>query len=123
MRSRTDRHALGKAAEDAAARFLKTHGYTLLARNFSTRLGEIDIIAADGETLCFVEVKARTGGENTPPYVAVDRRKQARLRAAAARYLAARRLHSPLCRFDVVWMTPTPDAATGWKIELLRDAF
>jgi len=115
--------ARGDAAEKAAATFLKAQGYTLLARNVSTRVGEIDIIAADGETLCFVEVRSRSSEEFGPPHASVGRRKQARLRAAASAYLAARRLHERLCRFDVVALTARPDDQCGWDIELLRDAF
>jgi putative endonuclease len=119
----TDRQALGAAGERAAARFLRRQGYRLLERNFSTAVGEIDIIAGDGETLCFVEVKTRASGEFAPPHASVGRRKQSRMRAAASAYLAAKGLHDRLCRFDVVSLVPAPDAKPEWEIELLRDAF
>jgi putative endonuclease len=115
--------ALGAAAERAAARYLKAQGYRVLTRNYSTRGGEIDIIAADGDTLCFVEVKARASGDLTPPHAAVNRTKQARLRAAASAYLTAKRLHNRVCRFDVLSLVPDPRQASGWHVELLRDAF
>ena len=108
---------LGIAAEKAAVRFLKKQGYTLLARNFSTRAGEIDIIAADGKTICFVEVRSRANRGLLAPHASVNRRKQARIRAAV------KRLHNRLCRFDVVLMAPAPEQKSGWHIELFRDAF
>ena len=114
---------LGIAAEKAAVRFLKKQGYTLLARNFSTRAGEIDIIAADGKTICFVEVRSRANRGLLAPHASVNRRKQARIRAAATRYLTVKRLHNRLCRFDVVLMAPAPEQKSGWHIELFRDAF
>ena len=115
--------ALGAAAEKAAARFLKSQGWSILAQNVSTRLGEIDIIAAEGETLCFVEVKSRSDRDFAPPHDSVSPGKQQRIRAAATTYLAARRLQNRLCRFDVVSMVPDADRPSGWDIELMRDAF
>ncbi len=119
----TPRKALGNAAERAAAAFLKAHGYAVLARNFSTQAGEIDIIAADGDTLCFVEVKSRTSEDFAPPHSAVDRQKQTRMRKAAYAYLVLKRLHDRLCRFDVLSLVPDPEQKSGWNIQLLRDAF
>ena len=115
--------ALGKAAEDAAAKFLKSRRYRILARNFSTRVGEIDIIAADGETLCFVEVRSRARDDSVPPHTSVGPTKQARVRAAASSYLTVKRLHNRMCRFDVLSLVSAPDTKAGWNIELLRDAF
>lgn len=115
--------AQGGAAEKAAARFLKSSGYTLLARNFSTSTAEIDIIAAEGDLLCFVEVRSRATGEFLAPHESVNRRKQAKIRTAASRYLAARRLQNALCRFDVVSLVADPGEKSGWHIELFRDAF
>ena len=112
----------GRAAEDAAAEFLRGQGYALLARNFSTPVGEVDIIAADGGTICFVEVRSLRSGAFAP-HETVTPRKQKRIRAAARRYLSERRLGDALCRFDVVSLVPTPGRASGWEIELLRDAF
>jgi len=113
------RKALGQAAERAGARYLKSQGYALLARNVSTAAGEIDIIAADAGTLCFIEVRSRSRGD-VAPHSSVDARKQARLRAAASAYLTTRRLHNRLCRFDVLSATP---GDAGWNFRLLRNAF
>lgn len=123
MRTTRPQKALGDAAEKAAARHLKSQGYRLITRNFSTTSGEIDIIAADGDTLCFIEVKARASGNFGPPHAAVNRRKQGRMRAAATAYLTVKQLHNKLCRFDVLSLVPDPAGKRGWSIELIRDAF
>ena len=74
----------------------------ILARNLRSRLGEIDLLAREGQTLVFVEVKARRGSTGDPPEAAVDARKRARLSRLALGYLAGRRLAERSCRFDVV---------------------
>jgi putative endonuclease len=117
------RETLGSDGERAAMRHLKSQGYRLIARNFSTRHGEIDIIAADGETLCFIEVKTRARSDFAPPHAAVNRKKQMRMRAAATAYLTTQRLHNKLCRFDVLSLVPDPARKSGWAVEHLRDAF
>jgi len=114
---------LGDAAEAAAAKYLKSRGYTLLTRNFSTRGGEVDIIAVDGKTVCFVEVRARSSGDFVPPYATVGPKKQARIRAAAARYVELKRLQNALCRFDVISVLSASPGKLGWDIEHVRDAF
>ncbi len=97
-----DRISLGKAGEDCACRELERRGYAILARRYRTRLGEIDIVARDGETVVFVEVKARTSNRFGEPAEAVTLHKQARVAAIAADYLARHRLRRASCRFDVV---------------------
>ena len=109
--ARTSSRALGRIGEGAAVRFLRRRGLVILARNLRSRLGEIDLLARDGATLVFVEVKARRGGPGDPPEAAVDARKRARLTRLALGYLAARRLGERPCRFDVVGVTL--DAAGG----------
>jgi putative endonuclease len=101
--TRAPTRALGQTGEAAAARFLERRGLVILARNLRSRLGEIDLVARDGPTLVFVEVKARRGGlPGDLPEAAVDARKRARLARLALSYLAARRLGERSCRFDVV---------------------
>jgi putative endonuclease len=94
--------ALGISGENLACDALLRQGYAILARRYRTRVGEIDIIARDGETLVFVEVKARTSGEFGVPAEAVTWRKQRRIVTMAKWYLSEKRLHGSLCRFDVV---------------------
>jgi len=111
-----------RAAEDAAADFLRRQGYRIVRRNFAAPFGEIDLIALDDAMIVFVEVKSRASGEFGPPEVAVDRRKQARLRRIAQYFLERQGLTEMPCRFDVVALTRTPEG-TGWSIELFQDAF
>jgi putative endonuclease len=96
------RSSLGKTGEDLACGELKRRGYVILARRYRRRLGEIDIIARDGKTTVFVEVKAREGqafGEATEAVTAVKRR---RIVALASEYLTRHHLSDHPCRFDVV---------------------
>ena len=71
----TDKKDLGRRGETLAASFLRRKGYKILARNFQSRLGEIDIVAVDGDTLAFVEVKARWSRKFGLPEEAVNPRK------------------------------------------------
>ncbi len=113
-------HARGAAAEEAAVRHLESLGYRIVERNLVTRLGEIDVVAMDGETLCFVEVKARATDEFGPAIAAVGRRKRERLTRAAKMFLARNRSHRP-CRFDVLGLDRAADGS--WHFTLVRDAF
>jgi putative endonuclease len=98
----------GAYGERLAARHLESKGFVILARQYRTRLGEIDLIARDGEWLVFIEVKCRRGTDKGHPLEAVDARKQRRLVRLAEAYLAEPRMRSrsaqasPRIRFDVV---------------------
>lgn len=94
--------ALGIAGENLACDALVRRGYAILARRYRTRVGEIDIVAQDGATLVFVEVKTRTSEDFGVPAEAVTRRKRRRIVTMAKWYLSEKRLHGCLCRFDVV---------------------
>ncbi len=91
----------GAGAEDQAARFLASRGLTIVERNFRTRLGEIDLVAREGATLVFVEVRYRASGGYGGALESVTGAKRARIVAAANQYLA-RLGAEPPCRFDVV---------------------
>src|SRR5262245_59143491 len=82
------RQTLGKDGEDLACRELRRRGYAILERRYRTRFGEIDIVARQGETTVFVEVKARDGGEFGGAAAAVTPWKQRRLVAMAVDYMA-----------------------------------
>jgi putative endonuclease len=111
----------GRSAEEQAAAWLVERGYEVVARNLVTDAGEIDVVALDGETLCFVEVKARAGPLYGPAIAAVDRRKQRRLARAAALYLLLHPEHRQRpCRFDVLGLD---QAEQGWSFTLVQDAF
>lgn len=93
---------LGPDGEQAAARFLRRLGYRIVARGHRQRLGEIDVIALDGDCLVFVEVKTWSSADDGDPSLAVDRRKQEKISRAALVYLKRRGLLEQRCRFDVV---------------------
>ena len=96
------RIALGKIGEDLACRELERRGYAILAKRYRRRGGEIDIIARDGATIVFVEVKAREGHDYGEASEAVTRRKRSRMTELALDYLARNNLTKSPCRFDVV---------------------
>ncbi|MEX0790202.1 MAG: YraN family protein, partial [Actinomycetota bacterium] len=88
--------------EDSAAGFLEGRGMRVLCRNWRCRFGELDLVALDGTTLVFVEVKCRTRDYLYDPALAVDMRKQLRVRRLAEAYIAMERPNYQNCRFDVV---------------------
>jgi putative endonuclease len=94
--------ALGRSGEEFACRYLTGKGYEIVARRFRMFRGEIDIIARDGETLVFVEVKARTDESHGRPEEAVTPGKQRQIRRIAQAYLVAHPHPGVACRFDVV---------------------
>jgi putative endonuclease len=96
------RAALGKTGEDLACRELTRRGYAIVARRYRRRGGELDIIARDGPTLVFVEVKARCGRAYGDAAEAVTRVKRRRIAALAVDYMMRHHLAHCPCRFDVV---------------------
>jgi putative endonuclease len=96
------RSAVGRYGEDVAARHLTEAGMQVLARNWRCDLGEVDVVARDGDTLVICEVKTRCGLDYGTPLEAVTVRKMARLRRLAARWLAESGQHPPEVRIDVV---------------------
>jgi putative endonuclease len=110
----------GAEGEDIAAAFLVKKGYRILERNYRNSLGEIDMIAIDGQTLVFVEVKARSGDQFGPPQSAVDLRKQTKMSRVALAYLSQKKIDSGACRFDVVGVLKGPK---GSQVELFKNAF
>ena len=109
----------GSVAESAAVAWLEKRGYRVVARNATNHGGEIDLVALDGDCLCFIEVKARAGRRYGVSLEAVDARKQRRLTRAAALFLAAYE-GDPECRFDVLGLD---FGGAGWEFTLVRDAF
>jgi putative endonuclease len=117
---RPSRTELGREGELLAERHLRRSGYRLLARNFRAAGAEIDLIASDGGTIVFVEVKTRSDTNFGRPEEAVDETKQARIRRAAEIYLDRRRARDMPVRFDVVAIT---GRGPGRRVELFKDAF
>src|SRR5216683_895510 len=97
-----DRVILGKTGEDLACQELERRGYAIVARRYRKRGGELDIIARDGATMVFVEVKARDGRAFGEAAEAVTMVKRRRMRQLALDYVARHRLTTSPCRFDVV---------------------
>lgn len=94
------RKAVGARGEDAAVKFLSACGLRVLERNYRCRFGEVDIVALDGETVVFVEVKLRF--DPFDPFDAVDERKQGRISRAAFDFLERRAMLDCPARFDVI---------------------
>ena len=114
--------ALGDRGEAVTAQYLRKRGCELLASQWRCRFGELDLVARDRDgTICFVEVKLRSGNCAGLPREAVDRRKREKLRAAAACYLSQHDLDAP-ARFDVAEIY-TDEAHRPLRLEYLEDAF
>jgi putative endonuclease len=111
---------LGREGEDLACDFLRKAGYGIIARNYRTRAGEIDIIASDKEITCFIEVKTRRQSKFGSPQEAVVNIKKRHMAKAATYYLVQHNMLDSLCRFDVVSVDLTRDPA---GIELIKCAF
>jgi putative endonuclease len=103
-RSAPPDHAAGRRGEDIAHRYLQELGYTVVARNFSTRSGsgELDLVARDGPGLVFVEVKTRRGDEVGSPASAVDQEKRRRILRAAREYARRAGADPAAARYDIV---------------------
>ena len=104
---------MGAEFEDLASRFLERKGYRILDRNVRLVRKEVDIVAADGDTIVFIEVKGRRSSAFGTGSEAVGPRKQAGLVKFAATYLERRRLWSRPCRFDVIAVRPDGGRSGG----------
>lgn len=107
---------LGAAYEQAAGYYLEQHGYELIKYNYRCRMGEIDLIARDGEYLVFCEVKYRRNGRRGNPLEAVDAKKQRTIYKCAEYYMMVNHLENVPCRFDVIGIE-------GHRITLIKNAF
>ncbi len=116
-----NRICLGRYSEDRAVRFLKTHGYKILERNYRSLFGEIDIIAEDGNVLVFVEVKSCTSSLFGNPSLKINKKKRSKIIRCALSYLKRREIMDTECRIDIVSITI--DEKDGGNIELIKDAF
>ena len=106
----------GQQGEEQAARFLEQKGYRILARNFSTPQGELDVVAVKENTLVFAEVKTRAYEAFGGPLAAVTPAKQKRLALAAQQYIKMKSPKFDRIRFDVICILPG-------KLEHLENAF
>ena len=108
--------SIGAQAEALAARYLERQGLAIVARNVRSRFGEIDVIARDGETLVFVEVRLRRSSRFGGASESITAAKRARLVAAAETYLATL-ARTPPCRIDAILL----DGLDASRIEWVRD--
>ncbi|MFH0933017.1 MAG: YraN family protein [Nitrospirota bacterium] len=111
---------LGIKGENLAVKFLKEKGYRIIARNYKTPIGEIDIIAQDGTTTVFIEVKTRTDEFFGQPFEAVNKRKRQKLKNVALFYLKRHERAFPV-RFDVLSIFYRENGKK--EIEHIKDAF
>jgi putative endonuclease len=110
----------GLAAEAIAAKYLATHGYVILNQNINYKFGELDIVARDGETLVFIEVKHRRNKYFGEPFEAVTKSKQQKIILAAQAYLTKYTCAIPNCRFDIISLVGD---LNNPEIEHISDAF
>lgn len=111
-----NRREIGSNYEQAAALYLKNKGYRILCMNYCCYCGEIDIIAKDGETLVFIEVKYRSTSKFGDPAQAVNVKKQMKIYKSAQCYLKQNHILEVPCRFDIV-------AIQGQQIRIIKNAF
>lgn len=110
----------GKTGEELAVDFLNKSGYKILAKNYRTGLGEIDIIAKDKDTICFIEVKTRHSDKFGLPSEAISKSKQRHISRVALAFLKENNLLNQKARFDVVSVFYR-DAEP--KLDLIQNAF
>lgn len=115
------RSILGRSGERAGERFLRRKGYRIVVRNYRCPSGELDLIALDGTTVVFVEVKTRAGDEHADPQDAVTPVKQQRMGRCARWFLRHTGSEHRACRFDVLAIIQTPDGA--YRFDHFVDAF
>jgi putative endonuclease len=114
------RRETGRRGEDAAAALVARLGWRLVGRNFRCRAGEIDLIALDGDTVVFLEVRSRSHDGRGTPLESVDVRKQAQVGRVARHFLAMRGWHERAARFDVIGIRWDADPPA---VEHVRGAF
>lgn len=114
---------LGKEGEDFAAKLLKKSGYKIKETNYRSPVGEIDIIATEGGTLAFIEVKTRSGIGFGSPEEAVNIRKQKQIINSAMHYLQSAKMEETPVRFDVVSVIAEDTKLTGNIIKNAFEAF
>jgi len=110
--------SLGKKGEELAAKHLEGQGYVILARNWCCHSGELDMVAKDGNTLVFIEVKTRRSTVCGSPAEAVNTKKQEKVRLVARHFLYENRTGAAAYRFDVVAVN-----ATDKTVTIIKDAF
>ena len=98
----TYRKQIGNLGEQLARQYLQDRGYEIMGAGVRTKFGELDLVAREGETIVFIEVKTRRGEEHGTPEEAIDAHKQAHLRACAHAYLSEKNLLAASFRIDAI---------------------
>ena len=114
---------LGPLGEKVGAKYLKRLGYRILQRNYRCSIGEIDLIAADGDTLVFVEVKTRSNSTAADPEAAVNFYKRRKITGVAKTFIAQMRAENLPARFDVLSIIISDQPRSRPEIEHFVDAF
>jgi len=121
MKEKSGNSSLGELGESIAVAFLLGGGFFIIEKNFRCVCGEIDIVARDGRTIVFVEVKCRKNRNYGPPQLAVTPFKQRQISKTALVWLSKRRLYDAEARFDVVAIVVHEHDLP--EIEHIRNAF
>jgi len=119
-RMQNRRQLLGKTGEDIAVNYLLLQGYTIMERNYRTCFGEIDIIAKDGNSIAFIEVKSRTSKRFGDPKWAITPKKQRTISMVALYYLKQTQHSQVKARFDVLTVN---SADIDPRVQLIKNAF
>jgi putative endonuclease len=115
---------LGAHAEQWAQQYLETQGLAIVANNYRSPRGEIDLIMREENTLIFVEVRLRSNKQFGSAADSIDARKQQHLIHAAQHYLQSKKLWDQVpCRFDAICLIKDPDNGNKYQVEWLRNAF
>ena len=117
----TTTQQLGQKGEELAVTFLRGQGYRILEKNYRIKIGEIDIIARDRDTICFVEVKSRNSPARGIPQEAVTSFKRRKMTQVAWWYLKDKNSEGKKARFDVVAIVYDP--LTPPQLQLFKNAF
>jgi len=113
-----DKKSKGDFGENSACKYIKKNGYKILDKNFRTKFGEIDLIGIERDTICFIEVKARSRSDYGSPEEFVTKRKQERLWKTASIYINKNTLEFENYRFDVISVDLENE-----DIEIFKNAF
>jgi putative endonuclease len=115
-----EKKEIGQKGENLAVDYLQNAGYMVLERNYRCKLGEIDIIARDNDTLVFIEVRTRSSLAFGLPQESINRRKRHQISKVALEYMIRRKLKNIPARFDVVAISLAPGKE---KVDHIKDAF
>lgn len=124
-KEKTTAVSIGNIGEEAAVQALKKRGYKIIERNYRTKMGEIDIIAKDGEYTVFVEVRLRKSNAFGSPADTIDERKQQKIIKTAQLYAVKNDIYDTPMRFDAVLINAETDGEklVNEEIQIIKNAF